>query len=300
MKTLSTSEPPVSADYAQSAAAPMQGEDWSRRLEQIVAELIAESRPRALAPARQAEPSRTGSHCSVLDEALLKLSEVQPADTDVPDLKALCAQSPIERALQKSSAAHIKALSRAGLDAPIVDLLRSWVEVIVDARTLQRQLEFQRLAQAFQPKSEQQAVQTLGEDPVAALTAAELGAALGGLGDETVRQRERAGKLFSILRPGRKRGREYPAFQAWPEVAGEALESTLVALGGAGGTAAYGFFTSPTDLLGGLTPIETLIGRLTSTRAVAPESRSLLAAPAAARREAVLQAARAHAAQISA
>jgi len=38
----------------------------------------------------------------------------------------------------------------------------------------------------------------------------------------------------------------------------------LAALESASGTAAYGFFTSPSDLLGGLTPIEALTGKLTN------------------------------------
>ena len=53
------------------------------------------------------------------------------------------------------------------------------------------------------------ATDAVAKDPLHGLAATELGAALGDLSDETVRQRERAGELFSVLRPGRKRGREY-------------------------------------------------------------------------------------------
>ena len=87
-----------------------------------------------------------------------------------------------------------------------------------------------------------------------------------------MRVRERAGELFSVLRTGRKRGREYPAFQAWSGIAGKPLAKVLAALGSASGAVAYGFFTSPTDLLGGVTPIEVLIGKLTnSPRNLEPE-----------------------------
>jgi hypothetical protein len=96
------------------------------------------------------------------------------------------------------------------------------------------------------------------------LSAAGLGRELGGLSDETVRQRERKGELVSVLRPGRKRGREYPVFQTGPGIAGSPLTQVLAARESASGTAAYGFFTSPSDLLGGLTPIEALTGKLTN------------------------------------
>jgi hypothetical protein len=137
-------------------------------------------------------------------------------------------------------------------------------------------------------------------DPVAPLTAAELGEALGGLGDEPVRQRERAGKLFSILRPGRNRGSEYPAFQGWPGIAGEPLERAMGALGPVRGSGAYGFFTSPTDLLAGLTPIEVMLGHALSGQALEPEAAELLASAQPARLAAVENAASAIAAQLSA
>lgn len=96
----------------------------------------------------------------------------------------------------------------------------------------------------------------MNNDPVEPLTAAALGQALGNVSEEMVRAREQAGQLFSIVRPARNRGREYPAFQAWRGVAGEPLAKVLVILRAHGGTAAYGFFTSPNTELAGLTPIE--------------------------------------------
>jgi len=115
-----------------------------------------------------------------------------------------------------------------------------------------------------------------------------------------VRLRERAGELFSVLRPGRKRGREYPAFQAWPGIAGKPLAQVLAALGPARGAAAYGFFTSPTDLLGGRTPIEELTGKLTIARDLEAEVQELLSAEAAERQRAVEDAAHAYAATLAA
>jgi HAD domain in Swiss Army Knife RNA repair proteins len=137
-------------------------------------------------------------------------------------------------------------------------------------------------------------------DPVAPLTASELGRALGGLGEEVVQQRERAGKVFSIYRPTRERGREYPAFQSWPTIAGEPLERVLAALGRVSGADAYGFFTSPTDLLAGLTPIEALLGHQLSPRSLESGADKLLASASTERLGAVEKAAIAIAAQLSA
>ena len=74
----------------------------------------------------------------------------------------------------------------------------------------------------------------------------------------------------------------------------------LGALGRASGTAAYGFFTSPTDLLGGLTPIETLTGKLTNPRDLEPEAQELLSADAVERLKAVISGAQAYAAALAA
>lgn len=42
---------------------------------------------------------------------------------------------------------------------------------------------------------------------------------------ETVRRRTLARTLLAVLGPGRKRGREYPMFQAWSGIAGAPLEA---------------------------------------------------------------------------
>jgi hypothetical protein len=123
---------------------------------------------------------------------------------------------------------------------------------------------------------------------------------LGGLSDETVRQREKAGELFSFLRPGRKRGREYPAFQTWPSIAGDPLIRVLRALGDANGATAYGFFSSPSPELGRLTPVEALAGKLTKARSIDAGAAALLSESPQARVDAVVGAASAYAADLAA
>ena len=67
-------------------------------------------------------------------------------------------------------------------------------------------------------------------------------------------------------------------------------------MGGKSSTIVYGFFAAPTDLLGGLTPIEVLIGRLTTARDLDAEIHGLLATAAEGRLQAVIKAAEAQAA----
>ncbi|WP_157360078.1 hypothetical protein [Caldimonas brevitalea] len=174
------------------------------------------------------------------------------------------------------------------------DLIRGLVDVAVEAGLLRLKLE--QTAQSVTAPPKEPYLVEADTDSRAALSASDLGRALGGLSDETVRQRERAGELFSILRPGRKRGREYPAFQAWTGIAGEPLNRVLAALGRPNGPSAYLFFTSPIDLLGGLTPIEALLGRLPLARDLEPEAADLLGRTAEERLSSVLRAAEAEAA----
>ena len=262
-------------------------------LEQAVADTLARLKPGRRSAGAVHEQLQ---HLVLANAVLMELSpQVAPAAVAAA-VKRLRRSHLIDAALERTTQAHVQALGQAGLDASVLELLRSWVEVTVDARVLQRQIDLRRAIDSVQGDASSQDPAPATADPVRPLSAAELGQALGGLGDETVRQRERAGELFSILRPGRKRGREYPAFQAWPGIAGEPLATVMTALGAVGATVAYGFFTSPTDLLGGLTPIEGLLGRLTSARDLAPETQALLAAAPEERRTAVVEAARACAA----
>ncbi|MEQ1684244.1 MAG: hypothetical protein ABL916_11385 [Burkholderiaceae bacterium] len=130
-------------------------------------------------------------------------------------------------------------------------------------------------------------------DPTELLNASEISRLLE-VDESQVLQLERTGRLFALMRAGRSE-REYPAFQAWSGIAGEALAGVLSELRSTSGAVAYGFFTSPTDLLGGLTPVETMIGYLTSSRSLAPETKELLAAPAPERLGSVVGAAMAEA-----
>lgn len=97
-------------------------------------------------------------------------------------------------------------------------------------------------------------------DPFELLDAHDLGQRLGGVSDQTVRQREQQGRLFSMLKAGRLRGREYPAFQAWEGIAGAPLASVLQALGPPDGAAAYTFFATRSEDSAMLTPVEILHG----------------------------------------
>ncbi|HTI18496.1 MAG TPA: hypothetical protein VL598_12595 [Trinickia sp.] len=210
---------------------------------------------------------------------------------------ASAASNAIDKALDKANAAYARQLVNLGLNSAAVELLRSWVELTVDARVLQRQLEIERaLAKLAEEATAPSAVYAPGDDPSQLLPAAQMGRALGGVSDETVRQRENAGELFAILPPARKRGRGYPVFQAWPGIVGAPLAKVLSALGGLRGTSAYGFFTSPTDLLGGLTPIEAMAGRLIAPRSLPRESQNLLKASEEDRLAVVVSAAKAYAA----
>ena len=130
-------------------------------------------------------------------------------------------------------------------------------------------------------------------DPEEMVTAAELALRLGNLSDETVRQREKKGQLFSILRPGRKRGREYPAFQAWAEIVGHPLEEVMAALGDSRASLAYGFFLSPNVALGDLTPLEVMTGKAALPHSSSGPGKQLLDSPTDVRRAAVVEAAKA-------
>lgn len=114
--------------------------------------------------------------------------------------------------------------------------------------------------------------------------------------ERTVSDRERAGELFSILRRGR---REYPAFQTWDDIRGEPLSLVMVALGRPSGPEAYAFLTSPTDALGGISPVEALVG-VARVCALQDDVREFLAKSSGDRLEAVVHAARAYAATLQA
>lgn len=177
-------------------------------------------------------------------------------------------------------------LARGGLNEELADVLIDYVDLKVSTEKAVADI----VAEAERELAARR-------DPAEALSAAQL-AALLGVTDETVRNREAAGELFSILRPGRKRGREYPAFQAWEGVAGSPLKEILTALDRPSGPVAYAFFTSPQDTLGGLSPLETLVGL--TPREVSPEAQEFLCAGAPERLAVVVQAAQTYASSLAA
>lgn len=178
------------------------------------------------------------------------------------------------------------ALAQGGLNEQLADALIDYVDLKVTTE--------KAVAEIVADAERELAAR---RDPAQALSAAQL-ATLLGVTDETVRNREAAGELFSILRPGRKRGREYPAFQTWEGVAGDPLKDILAALGHPSGPAAYAFFTSAQDALAGLSPLEALGGLM--PREVSHEAQAFLRADAPERLAVVVQAAQTYASQLAA
>lgn len=201
--------------------------------------------------------------------------------------------APVEKELRKidESLAEIRAnviglLGEGGLGAELAKVLVGYVDLQITTE--------KAIAEVL---ADAERVFAAHRDSAESLSAVELGRLLG-VTDETVRNREQAGELFSMLRPGRKRGREYPAFQAWDGVAGEPLKQVLAALGRPSGPTAYGFLTSPQDTLAGLTPLEALVG--VTRREVAPEAQEFLSSDPGDRLAVVLQAAQTHASSLAA
>jgi len=222
-----------------------------------------------------------------VDQNVLLLRQADAAaDRDAAPVAADTGRE-IDEALARMQADCARTLERAGLAHDVVSMILTLVNVTADARSAKQQIALKQKAlqqsAAIATAPARQAAAP--EDPVEPLSAAELGARLA-LHEQTVRTRERDGKLFSILRAGRRRGQEFPAFQAWPGVAGEPLERVLAALVPDGesdpvpGPQAYGFFTSPTDLLAELAPLEVLIGRTQSERSLSAAAHAALALPA--------------------
>lgn len=144
-------------------------------------------------------------------------------------------------------------LAHQGLDRTLLEQIKQ----IIDKRVAQQVGLLVGVAKGAGAEAPQAPSSRI--DPAVMLTATEFGARLGDLSDETVRLREKAGQLFSILAEGRHRGRKYPVFQLLPGIAGKPLEALLNVLGDLGGALIYQFMTSPNDLLGGLSPLQLLI-----------------------------------------
>lgn len=177
-----------------------------------------------------------------------------------------------------------RALDKTGLPQEAIQLFTSFVDFRLDSQAALHELELARLIQALK-----------GRDTAQMGTAEELAQALE-VSSETVRRRTLAGTLIAVLGPGRKRGREYPMFQAWPGIAGAPLEAVLKALGRPDGAQAYQFMTSPNDALGGMSPIEVLVGEVPDSAEVAPGARDFIQEDDESRLRAVVEAATARAA----
>lgn len=218
----------------------------------------------------------------------------------------------VDNALGRVRSKLKNVLARRGVAADLAELLLQYVDASVTTgvavtRAVAEQVALERIGRSDSAGSADTAVaaavehaareREAGADPARGLTATEMAKQLN-VSDETVRNREQAGELFSFLRSGRKRGREYPVFQTYTGIAGEPLKRVLAALGCPDGAAAYAFFTSPLDSLGGLSPVEALIGA--TGREVSVEARAFLAAPAGHRLQTVVDAAQTYAATLAA
>lgn len=188
------------------------------------------------------------------------------------------------------------AMQRAGLPKSVLDLLRTWMAVQLEARSSILQMEVAQLAEeigaspACAPDAAPAAAEPIRE-PLQLFNANEMGHALGGMSDQIVRDREKSRELFSVLKAGRKRGREYPAFQAWDGIVGAPLATVMKALGSLDGAAAYSFFSSRLHELGGLTPVEVLSGTPTRMGQLTGDAKAILAMSADQRLDGVVKAA---------
>jgi len=197
--------------------------------------------------------------------------------------------NPLALALKHSEDNHADALVRAGVATETVDIMRSWFETLSVGNAIQSEIQTSRLLMLSRMDDLDDAVHPLvGRDPSEALGIAAYAEMLG-LSTETVRRREREGHVISFLSAHRKRGRSYPVFQTWEGISGEPLREVLSHLPDAGAQA-FAFFTAINDTLGGLTPIEALVGKLTTVRDVG-DGKRLLEEDDAARRAAVIAAA---------
>lgn len=250
----------------------------SSRLREHLSSLRA---PRALyvrdlqAAILEAEPGSIG-RLSQLRQRWLEScasSLVTEHEQDHADAKQLC------ELIENKTQVFRQALEKSKLPRDAVDLFVSFVDFRLDTQAALYELEIERIVRSLK-----------GRDTADMGSAEELAAALG-VSAETVRRRTHEGKLFAVLGPGRKRGREYPMFQVWPGIAGKPLETVLEALGSLEGPQAYQFMTTPGDFLGGLTPIEVLVGDAPEGADLAPGAREFLTQDDVVRLRAVVDAA---------
>ena len=181
-----------------------------------------------------------------------------------------------------------RAVARAELEIDRLVQSRAAEKVL---ETLDRMLREQR--QGISAAIDSPAVvAATDEEDVAAMLDANDFAARAGTSDQTVRNREKAGKLFCVLGPMRSRGRLYPAFQLWPSVRDRPLERILQELGDLDSVSKYQFFTTPVDHLAGMSPLDVLRGAVLGKDA-SERSRRLMGLDASQRTDAVLRSAKA-------
>jgi hypothetical protein len=171
-------------------------------------------------------------------------------------------------------------LGQLGLGPDVVGLLGAIIDASV-ARQVVDLLDVARQGAGVLPRGGDHTLIT-GE----MLPAGEFGRRIN-VSDETVRQRERDGHLFSVLPAGRARGRLYPVFQLLPGVTGEPLDAVISRLGDVGGASVYQFLSSGSEALAGLSPLQVLIREPD----VSEESMMLMELSDEQRLEAVLRAA---------
>ena len=125
------------------------------------------------------------------------------------------------------------------------------------------------------------------------VSAAELAKFIGGIDAKEVAKREARGELFHVADENAPTKRRYPLYQVWPGIPRPVVLNVIEILRADGGTASPHFFFAFQDPdLGGLTPIEVLLGALLVDRELHPDAPCLLTASVEVRHEWVLAAAR--------
>jgi hypothetical protein len=161
-----------------------------------------------------------------------------------------------QRDLTEHLDSEVRALSaklgQLGLDPDVVGLLGKIIDASV-ARQVVDLLDVARQGAGVLPHGGDN-TRITGE----MLPAGEFGRRIN-VSDETVRQREKDGHLFSVLPAGRARGRLYPVFQLLPGVTGEPLDAVISRLGDVGGASVYQFLSSGSEALAGLSPLQILL-----------------------------------------
>ncbi len=186
-------------------------------------------------------------------------------------------------------------LTRAGASPRLIKLVRAMVDVRVEANAVVMQSRFGEWigqTEVARHLRVQDAQAPTAPDVIELWSAADLARHMH-LSEDAVRAREARRELFGYLPGDRKRGRVYPSFQVWETIKGEPLHQILKALGDEPASSDATFFTSVNRELGGLTPIEALVGSLSVERAFEEDVTSLLLATSEDRLRAVIEAAEA-------